>query len=235
MAISFKQNDGRIFMFYTRNRKTFERKEWIQFYKGWGGIRLTFGSASYFDNRWHISICFGWGSLYINLPIYSKYDECDPPRYGFYYHARAFWLCLGKKVKKYSMPYDQEWVRTSCLRVDGTWEHETKGDRKSFWEDKWKGVLWSETYPYTYILKSGEVQNRTATLRVEEREWRQKWLKWTKLFSRKSRTINVDFNEEVGEQTGSWKGGCMGCSYQMKDGELPEQTLRRMERERKFY
>lgn len=233
MAISLKKNDNRIFQFYTRNRKTHERREWIEFYKGWD-FRFQFGPASYFDNRWHISLCFIWGKLYINFPIYSKWDECDPPQYGFYYYSRAFWICTGKKVKKYSMPYDQDWVRTSCLLKDGTWEHETKGNNKDFYDEKWKGIIWSETYPYTYTLKSGEVQNRTATLRVEEREWRQKWLKWTTLFSRKNRSINIDFNDEVGEKTGSWKGGTTGCSYSMRDGELPEQTLRRMEKDRKF-
>lgn len=234
MAISFKIDDGRIFHFYTRNRKSYERKSWIQFYKGWDGIRFTFGPASYFDNRWNLSICLGWGKLYIDLPIYSKYDECDPPRYGFYYFERAFWICLGKKVKKISMPYDREWVRTSCLLKDGSWEHETKGNNKDFYEEKWKGIIWSETYPYSYTLRSGKVQQRTATLRVEEREWRQKWLLWTSLFSQRQRTISVDFSDEVGEKTGSWKGGCTGCGYSMRDGELPEQTLRRMEKERKF-
>ena len=57
---------------------------------------------------------------------------------------------------------------------------------------------------------------------------------WTSLFSKKRRSIDIDFNDEVGEETGSWKGGCTGCGYTMLDGELPEQTLRRMEKERKF-
>ncbi len=33
---------------------------------------------------------------------------------------------------------------------------------------------------------------------------------------------------------GSWKGGVLGCGYEMKPGETPKQTLRRMERERVF-
>jgi hypothetical protein len=39
---------------------------------------------------------------------------------------------------------------------------------------------------------------------------------------------------EVGERTGSYKGGTLGCSHKMLKGETPLQTLRRMEKERKF-
>lgn len=217
------------------NRRS-EYKRWISFYPRFDGIRFQIGVGSYFDSRIQISLCLGWGVLYINLPIFTKNtDECDPPQYGFYYHSRAFWINKGKKVKKISMPYELIWVRTSSLRKDGTWEHEMKGgERKHFYEDKWKKILWSETYPYVYTLKRGKIQYRKATVKVEEREWRWRWFQWTTLFSLKRRTIAVDFNDEVGERTGSWKGGCTGCGYNMNDGELPEQTLRRMEKERKF-
>ena len=39
-----------------------------------------------------------------------------------------------------------------------------------------------------------------------------------------------DFQDgEVGEQSGSWKGGVIGTGYTMKRGETAEMTLRRME------
>ena len=53
-------------------------------------------------------------------------------------------------------------------------------------------------------------------------------------FRRVSKYINIDFSDEVGERSGSWKGGRLGCSYNMQPGETPLQTLRRMEAERKF-
>ena len=40
--------------------------------------------------------------------------------------------------------------------------------------------------------------------------------------------------KEVGKKKGSWKGGCIGCSYDSKPGETPEECLKRMEKERKF-
>ena len=192
--------------------------------------------ASYFDNRWGFTISLGWGKLYVHFPIYSKYDECDPPRYGFYYFENAFWLCLGSKIKSFHMPWHLEWVRTSCLLADEkTWEHEVKGDRgKNFWDnEKWGNKLFSQTWPYKYVLKSGAIQNVNATIRVEEREWRRNWLMWTKAFRLVRRSINIDFDGEVGERAGSWKGGTTGCGYDLKPYETPSECLFRMERERK--
>ena len=92
----------------------------------------------------------------------------------------------------------------------------------------------SETYDYTYTLKNGTVQKRKADVRVTRMEWRARW--WPVIHKRKvSTSINVTFDEEVGEGTGSWKGGCVGCGYEMNEAETPKECLRRMERERKFY
>jgi hypothetical protein len=44
----------------------------------------------------------------------------------------------------------------------------------------------------------------------------------------------IEFNDEVGERTGSWKGGTLGCGYNLLPNETPLECLRRMEKERKF-
>jgi hypothetical protein len=87
-----------------------------------------------------------------------------------------------------------------------------------------------ETHPYTYQLRSGVVQDRKATINVETRRWTRFWFPAV----RTSKTINVKFNDEVGERSGSWKGGTIGCGYEMLPSESALETLRRMERERKF-
>ena len=69
---------------------------------------------------------------------------------------------------------------------------------------------------------------------MERRAWRPKWFTWTRIFEKQRQSISVEFNDEVGERSGSWKGGCIVCGYEMLPGETPEQTLRRMERERVF-
>ena len=119
---------------------------------------------------------------------------------------------------------------------DGTWEHETKDNRKSFYKDEWKEKRWSETHPYKYTLNSGEVQERLATIEVKQMEWRPRWFKWTSLFQMVRTSIDIEFSDEVGERTGSWKGGTIGCSYAfiLFPYESPYECLKRMEKERKF-
>jgi hypothetical protein len=89
-------------------------------------------------------------------------------------------------------------------------------------------------HPYKYVLESGEVQDRIATVNIEEREWRWKWYIGLPFQKITRRTIDVSFDNEIGEEAGSWKGGCLGCGYEIRGKETYEQCLRRMERERKF-
>lgn len=204
---------------------------------------LSFELCGYFDNRPRFNIDLFFFSLTLILPIRNSWtDECDPPKWGIAYHNQTFWIYRGGKGNDHGgnkwwtmyMPWSYQWVRTSNLRSDGTWEHETSGNRKDFYLDKWNTILHKETHPYTYVLKSGEIQNRLATIKVEEREWRWHWFKWLPLTKKVSRTIGISFNDEVGEETGSWKGGCTGCGYDLRANETPLQALRRMEKERKF-
>jgi hypothetical protein len=58
--------------------------------------------------------------------------------------------------------------------------------------------------------------------------------RWTSLFAIVRRTIDVHFSKEVGEYKGSWKGGTLGCVYEILLDEEPLDCLKRMERERKF-
>ena len=209
------------------------RNKWIEFCNKFG-FEFEYHVASYFDERPMLHILLGWGQLFIHLPFHTGIDECEPPRYGFYWFGSALWLCCGKKVYAFHAPWSWDWVRTSYLTKDGKWIHETKGNYLSCYNSVWEPVLWLEKYPYRYILKNGTIQNVIATVKVEEREWRRKFLRLTRLFNKVSRDIAVNFSGEVGERTGSWKGGCTGCGYEILPGEKPLDTLRRMEKERKF-
>jgi len=128
------------------------------------------------------------------------------------------------------MPWALTWVRTSMLKKNGEWEHEIKGDRKNFYEEKWNDILFSETHPYKYKLKSGDDQNILATIKVKEMEWRRVGWKWSKMGNKVRKEIDIHFSDEVGERSGSWKGGVIGCGYEMLKGETPLDTLKRMER-----
>jgi hypothetical protein len=220
------------------------RNDWLTFYPKWSNLAFSLDLVEYDGDRPQLHICPGWGNFFIKLPFKSKYnDHFEAPTYGIYYHARAFWLQHGiDKVTAFHLPWDMDWVRTSKLRKDGTWFHEYRGDRKRLggwkaWDNYEKQIessFWKEDYPYTYRLRSGEVQNITATVTVEEREWRWRWFKWLPFPRNISKTISVDFSEEVGEERGSWKGGTIGCGYSMLPRETALETLRRMEKERRF-
>lgn len=241
----YLRKHGNCYHLHSSKKASYEENtDWLVFY--WGKrFDLSYETCGYFDNRPRIVIALFFFSLTICLPFRNKWtDECDPPKYGIAYHNQIFWIYRGgegnmnggNKWWTYHVPWSLDWVRTSLLLKDGTWEHSLagKGRGKSFWEDQYVAKQWQEKHPYTYILRSGTVQERLATIHVEEREWRQRWLKWLPFFNKVARTIAVDFNEEVGEGTGSWKGGTVGCGYDLKKDETPLQCLRRMESERKF-
>lgn len=214
------------------------------------GIRFQIGPADYFDNRLSITIGLCWISFYLHLPIYSTItDECETPEYGFYYHNSSLVIQYGMKNKFIYMPWDLDWIRTSKLRVDGTWSTERKGEWKKWrknnpeksMSDQWKaekdaeGELWQETHHYFYKTKYGEIQDDVeATIKVSEMEWRPRWFRWTKLFNKVKKSIDIEFSNEVGSERGSWKGGTIGCSYEILPGETPYETLMRMQKERTF-
>lgn len=195
-----------------------------------------------------LSLLIGIGKIYLNLPFKTGIQECESPSWGFYVYTHEGWeytnivIETGKNLGYYiRMPWNLEWYSTSVLREDGNWEVEKIPERlgekrnKNFWDTgKWKDILWTRTYPYTYVLNSGTIQSRQATVKVEEREWRRRWLMFTPLFNRVRKTIDISFDDEVGEGTGSWKGGTLGCGYDMKPDETPYDCLKRMEQERRF-
>jgi hypothetical protein len=70
-----------------------------------------------------------------------------------------------------------------------------------------------------------------ATCYIEERQYQQGtgWFKWLKYFIRPEifRSLNIQFNKEVGYEKGSWKGGTMGHSINIEYGEKPLDAFKR--------
>lgn len=156
------------------------------------------------------------------------------------YNSRDPWW---RKGWCWTFPWAYDWHSTEILSHNSDYlarvihtekRHVGLKDFCDTYEDMRKlKVTVSETYDYKYTLKNGEVQHRKATVFVERRTWRMRW--WPLLpFKKVSTSIDVAFDSEVGDRSGSWKGGCTGCGYEMKHGETPLECLRRMERERTF-
>ena len=201
----------------------------IEIAKGWD---FNYKVSQYHENMTLI-FTVPYFTFYVSLPdIECEYgnieDQTWDRQWGVNYHDSHFWFQWGKKSFNIEMPWSWTHVRHEIMFPDMTL-------RKPLAEpwDTSDGRLVRQ-YDYRYTLKSGEVQERKATVYIGEREWRWTWFQWLKFPRMINRSIDVEFNDEVGERTGSWKGGCTGCGYDMLPGETMEETLRRMEKERKF-
>ena len=177
---------------------------------------------------------FGWGELFIWFPINAKNPEefMDVGRWGFYNYGHEtkfniddFWICWGKKYWVFNYPWSFVHYKHEVFLKNQTWQK---------YNENLEDQIFRLKYPYSYVLNNDEVQTTTATIYKTRREWRRKWLPFTSLFARKLTSIDVSFDHQIGEGAGSWKGGVLGCGYDMKKGETMGDTLRRMEIERKF-
>lgn len=194
-----------------------------------------------FEEGFSLNLHFAWLGLFIKLPFlrrwaYEPHEIMES--WGFSTLDGSVHLSWGDAVKIVHFPW-ADWVHVSHLvmRPDGSfvpfvgsWE-EKQPHRP---DGKEPDGRHTETHAYHYLLKSGEVQHIDATISVERREWRLRWLRWTSLFAKVRHSIDVSFSDEVGERAGSWKGGTVGCGYDLRPNETPRECLMRMMRDRKF-
>ena len=85
-------------------------------------------------------------------------------------------------------------IRDEVFLPDGTWG----AHRFSLGKPTDGRALWA--YPYRYRLKSGDVQDRTATVYVYRQAWRYNWLRWDPLFE-VERAVHLGFLRR-----GNWRG-----------------------------
>lgn len=178
---------------------------------------------------------------FLGLRLFYHFKDAVGREYGIKYYSEGRSIILhwgygsgfnmgpeGGFSKFIYMPWDYLHKSKRIIAKNGKWINSIDWDLDRL-------VIKTETFPYTYVRRSGEIQNRTATVSVNRMIWYWRIFHRWGIGPKIDKTcIDVEFDGEVGERTGSWKGGTIGCSYEMKKGETPEQTLRRMERERKF-
>ena len=97
---------------------------------------------------------------------------------------------------------------------DRTWVsilHKPKGlDSFTEYLRRREKIAKTETHPYSYRLRSGEVQNVNATITRERRVLGRCYLHRLGWPKRYETSIDIAFDNEVGERAGDWKGGCVG-------------------------
>jgi hypothetical protein len=207
----------------------------------WGlGLYIEFPSDWHEDGMGKIMINLGWPIIFISFPWFKVYEDdgqCSGPQFGFSYFPDHHDLMIyygnsnsrDQKIKFLPMPWS--WSHAKCVHEVRNAEGKWTPFIGSWEKDKGKDERVESTHSYVYTLKSGVVQDRTATIFRERRIWtRNTW------FPRQMirECIDIEFSDEVGERTGSWKGGTVGCSYEVLPGETDLECLRRMEKERKF-
>lgn len=228
----------------------------IDFWKGYN-FDLSFSKCSYFDARPTIQISLYFFTCVIHLPWYNKgwEDECDPPKYGIAIHGNTFWIYTGGKgnmnggntfwawdipfwtnnlYKHYVFGKNEEWIDITHKYV-GTPDYQKFIDEVGYMtydldENKTSSKIfhgkWLDDYDNSII---------DAKYRIEKMIWRPKWLRWTSLFEKTRKYIEVAFKDEVGSRKGSWKGGTIGASNDFKDEtETPEECFARMNKEKKW-
>lgn len=195
--------------------------------RGWAfGAHVAIHSDDDDRGRRLLNLNFWRLSVWLPLGITAHpWEHMDGPRWGVdaskEFGLQVYW---GKRRKSWDWPWDWHTLRYEKQMPDGSWTDVFD----------WEAKPHTEAYPYTYTLRSGEVQHRTATVNKRRHviTWRAfkvfGWPRWIK------ESINVEFDEEVGERSGTWKGGCIGCGYDLRPGETMQQALARMEAERRF-
>jgi hypothetical protein len=165
-------------------------------------------------------------SAYIPLGIVPHpWPTMDGPQWSAF-ASKEFGLLFhwGIRRKSFDWPWDLHTLEYQMQMPDGSWCDVFNRDAEPY----------SEHHSYTYVLKSGKVQSRTVTVSKRRhvlcrRAFKAlRWPQWNK------ESIDIRFSDEVGERSGSWKGGTIGCSYDLKSGETMLDALRRMECERVF-
>lgn len=171
----------------------------------------------------------------IALPFMDRWHrmphECMES-WGCYYSEKSFVVCRGAKTKFYYMPWMWDHCVHEVRNAKGEWvpyvaSYEVGPGKLPDGREEW-------VVPYTYTLRSGEVQNRLATVHVTRRIWKWRWFRKLPYPKLTRQSIDVMFDGEVGERTGSWKGGCIGCGWDLRSDETAIACLRRMESERVF-
>lgn len=226
--------DGCYYFFYKDDNSLYVGwKEWLP--------EIVYTECGYEDchGRIHISL-FGWHSVFM-LPFKSKRypdGDCCPPEWGISVHGDSIWLYYGgggnfdggTRYKCWDLPFfTRNNIRWDVMCKDGKMHNRHKLDRhSSLYENPFVDT---KEYEYTDRYDNSKVP---CVYWVEEMEWRPKWLSWCSLFKDVHRYLNVNFSVEVGSGKDTWKGGVVGCSFEMRKDETPEECIKRMEIEKNF-
>lgn len=204
------------------------RNNWLEITKGWNfSYKLS-------DHGEHYCLIFTliYFTFYISFPEKEQWSYSDKS-WGVYYHMRSFNFNWGEKHYWLRMPFDWEINSHEIMDKDGNFI-DYDSDKHLCTEDREKEKVYVlETY-YTYKRRNGEIQKAWAKATVERRVFKWYWFQWLPFPKKVYTSLWVEFDREMGEKTGTWKGGVVGCGIDMLPTETPIDALRRMEKTREL-
>lgn len=172
------------------------------------------------------------------------YWQIDKREFGFTLSEGHLNVSLGRQTMDSSteqswgcfLPWTQ-WrhVRHSFYGLNGEHVATLADTGKSYRDDPGRfdreRAIEDATPTISFEFDDFDGERITATTKIEEREWRfgTGWFKWLSLFRKPkiSRSLDLRFSSEVGHRKGSWKGGTIGHSIEMKEGDLHDSAFRR--------
>lgn len=188
-------------------------------------------------------IAKSWDAATIERLGRNWYVEVFPREYGFSLNDGFLQVFLGPQTHDSEttkgwckhLPWTQwRFVRHSWYGFNGEHlrtdpEMATPEERRAQWDSR---HAFEKIMPkVVFEIEDYDGARIRAATHIEEREWRfgTGWFKWLSLFRKPkvSRSLDIEFSNEVGPEKGSWKGGTMGTSINMLPGELHEDAFRR--------
>lgn len=164
------------------------------------GFRVTARRCTH-HIEWNVALflfTLHWSTACANPPNPKRTNPYSESLYGFYFFDGDLWVGWGK-LHCITMPWRLQHVQTLYLDTHGVWV-------------KTPQVKHVIKVPFTYHTRLGQTQERVATLTFSEWYGRPRALRWTKLFEQRCAYISIEFNAEVGDEAGSWKGGVLGTT-----------------------
>lgn len=218
---------------------------WSDYYHG-VSFKISGLSPDMYEDESNPLICVTLGHVFIQMKIPNWLKPNHS--YGFQSFDGYLHCFFGSEKHQFSwqLPWSWQITRVDLLKPDGSVlihndrktvqrPHRVPGVKTVYWNDVFNlesfnppklGMSTADTdspigevYPFKWVLKDGTIQETKVMLLGIEREWRWKWFQRLPFPRLINRSVEINFQHEVGEKAGSWKGGLMGTSCPLQKGE----------------
>lgn len=182
-----------------------------------------------------------WDSATVARLGRDWYWDITPRSYGFSIHndylsvryGRDTWDSSTEQSWGWVMPWcEWRFVRHDLYGLNGQLFGSVIVDARFGTPEYEANELLREQWPgEAFAIEDFDGECLTATVKLEEREWRlgRGWFKWLSWFTKPkvNRTIDIRFSGETGREKGSWKGGTIGHGGSVEPGDMHESAFAR--------